>query len=143
MDPLSAASAIAGLLALAGSTAEKLESFIGDLKSRPALLLAINRETSALLLILGQLEGRVQASNDNHKDADDKGLLAILEGCMGLFREIGVRVSELRSTLENGTRTKVFAALMYPSRMKELSALRADLERYKATLSIALHLHQP
>jgi hypothetical protein len=33
--------------------------------------------------------------------------------------------------------------MLYPSRIKEISALRDDLDKYKATLLIALQMHKP
>jgi hypothetical protein len=140
MDPLSITASIAGLLSLAGATAATLDALFRDFKSRPAVLSAISQEISALCLILGQLEGQLCTSG---KEEDDKPLSAVLDLCMQTFQQIGSQISELQSRLRKGSLSKAYTFMLYPSRMKEISALRDDLEKYKVTLLLALQVHKP
>lgn len=144
MDPLSIAASIAGLLTIAGATAAKLESLFNDFRSRPATLVAISQEISALCLVLGQLESQLHGPNSTGSGTkrNEKTLLAVLDLCMRTFRQIDAQISELQSRFQKGSLSKAFAFISYPSRMKEISALRDDLEKFKATLLIALQMHK-
>ena len=62
---------------------------------------------------------------------------------MRTFQQIGFEVSELQSRLRKGSLSKLYTFALYPSKMKEISALRDDLEKYKLTLLIALQIYKP
>jgi hypothetical protein len=141
MDPLSITASIAGLLSLAGATAATLDALFRDFKSRPAVLSAISEEISALCLVLGQLEGQLRIGSG--KEEDEKPLSAVLDLCMRTFQQIGFQINELQSKLRKGSLSKAYTFMLYPSRMKEISALRDDLEKFKVTLLLALQMHKP
>jgi hypothetical protein len=144
MDPLSISASTAGLLALAGAIVSKLDAlFNNDIRSRPAVLLAISQEISALCLVLGQLEDQLCGPNSDGTKENEENILAVLDLCMGTLQEIGSKTSELQSRLRNGSLSKAFAFILYPSRMRAISALRDDLEKCKATLLIALQMQKP
>lgn len=140
MDPLSISASIAGLLSIAGATAATLDALFRDFKSRPAVLSAISQEISALRLVLGQLEGQLRSPNS---EENEKVLSAVLDLCMQAFQQIGSQINELQSKLRKGPLSKAYTFMLYPSRMKEISGLRDDLEKYKLTLLIALQMHKP
>jgi len=143
MDPLSISASITGLLSLAGATAATLDALFRDFKSRPAVLSAISQEISAFCLVLGQLEGQLTSPKFSGREENDKTLSAVLDLCMRTFQQIGAQINELQSKLRKGSLSKAYTFLLYPSRMKEISALRDDLEKYKVTLLIALQMHKP
>ncbi len=143
MDPLSISASIAGVLSLAGATAVTLDALFRDFKSRPAVLSAISQEISALSLVLGRLEGQLHGPNSSGREEDEKILSAVLDLCTQAFQQIGSQISELQSKLRKGSLSKAYTFLLYPSRMKEISALRDDLEKYKMTLLITLQMHKP
>jgi hypothetical protein len=143
MDPLSISASITGLLGLAAATAATLDALFRDFKSRPAVLLAISQEISALCLVLGQLEGQTRRPSSTGKKEDEKPLRAVLDLCMQTFQQIGSQICELQSKLRKGSLSKAYTFMLYPSRLKEISALRDDLEKYKVTLLIALQMHKP
>lgn len=143
MDPLSIAASITGLLSLAAATAAKLDALYQDFKSRPAVLSAISQEISALCLVLGQLESQLRSPNSSGREENEKTLSAVLDLCMRTFQQIGFQVNELQTKLRKGSLSKAYNFMLYPSKMKEISALRDDLEKYKVTLLIALQIHKP
>jgi hypothetical protein len=62
---------------------------------------------------------------------------------MQTFQQIGSQINELQSKFRKGSLSKAYTFMLYPSRMKEISALRDDLEKYKVTLLLALQMHKP
>jgi len=142
MDPLSISASITSLLTLARASAAKLDALFHDFKSRPAVLSAISQEISTLCLVLGHLEGQ-RGPNSSGTDENEKTLSAVLDACMRTFQQIGSQICELQSRLRKGSLSKAYTFMLYPSRMKEISALRDDLEKYKLTLLIALQVHKP
>lgn len=143
MDPFSISASIAGLLSLAGATVAKLDALFNDFRSRPAVLFSISQEISALCLVLGQLEGQLRGTTSSDMKENEKTLLAVLDLCMRTFQQIGSHISELQSRYRKGSLSKAYAFMLYPSRIKEISTLRDDLEKCKATLLIALQMHKP
>jgi len=91
-------------------------------------------------LVLGQLEGQLRSPNS---EENEKVLSAVLDLCMQAFQQIGSQINELQSKLRKGPLSKAYTFMLYPSRMKEISGLRDDLEKYKLTLLIALQMHKP
>lgn len=143
MDPLSISASITSIVAFAGATAAKLDALFRDFKSRPAVLLAISQEISTLCLVLGWLEGQRRTnSSGTDENESEKALSAVLDSCMRTFQQIGSQISELQSSLRKGSLSKAYSFMLYPSRMKEISALRDDLEKYKSTLLLALQVHK-
>jgi Fungal N-terminal domain of STAND proteins len=145
MDPLSISASIAGLLSLAITTVAKLDALFNDFRSRPSVLLSISQEMSALCLVLGQLEGQLRGTGTSFSGtkANEKTLLSVLDVCMQTFRQIGSQISELQSGFRKGSLGKAYTFMLYSSKIKEISALRDDLEKCKATLLIALQIHKP
>jgi len=108
------------------------------------VLSAISQEISAFCLVLGQLEGQLLSPNSSGREEEnEKTLSAVLDLCMRTFQQIGSQINELQAKLRKGALSKAYTFVLYPSRMKEISALRDDLEKYKVTLLIALQVHKP
>jgi hypothetical protein len=143
MDPLSISASVAGLLSLASVTVTKLDALFNDIRSRPAVLLSVSQEVSALCLVLGQLEGQLRSPGSSRTKENEETLLAVLDVCMRTFQQIVSQINELQSKFRKGSLTRAYAFMLFPSRMKEISVLREDLEKCKATLLIALQMHRP
>ena len=144
MDPLSILASITGLLSLAGATAATLNALFRDFKSQPTMLSTISQEISAFCLVLGQLEGQLTSPKFSSREENDKTLSAVLDLCMRTFQQISAQINELQSKLCKGSLSnlKAYTFMLYPSGMKEISALRDNLEKYKVTLLIALQMHK-
>jgi len=95
-----------------------------DFKSQPAILSAIPQEISILCLVFRHLEGQ-HSPNSSGTNENEKTLSAVLNACMRTFQQIGSQICELQSRLCKGLLSKAYTFMLYPSRMKEISALRA------------------
>jgi hypothetical protein len=137
MDPISMAASIAGLLALAGSTASLINTVFGELGPRPAVLLRISEEISVLCSIMGQVD-RIGASDGVSLAGDSEAdVSSAVRDCMVTFQKIGILLAELRS--KRTSATKAALQILWLGNMREMTMLRNDLERHKATLLVALY----
>jgi hypothetical protein len=139
-DPLSIAASVAGLLSLAVQTSQLITSVVSEVKGRQAGLLAIGQELASFYLVLNDLEsqlsrGNVAAAANNR---NPEGLNALLTGCKRTLQSIQDLLSQIRDGHQKGGLSKVQAQFTYSSKMKSLEGLRGLLDKYKATLSIAL-----
>jgi hypothetical protein len=135
-DPLSIAASVAGLVTLAAHTTQLIASISSEVKGRQAEIHDIGQEISAFYLVLGQFEGQVR--NKTQDGTQSEGLFALLAGCRRTLESIQDLLGQIRSGYVKGGLSKVQMQWTYSSKMKSLSSHRSLLDKYKATLSIAL-----
>lgn len=136
-DPLSVAASIAGLVTLAAQTAKLIASITEELKRRKAELLSIGDEISSFCFVLNNLRSQL-TSSESDDAARNRGLDTLLAGCTRTLQSIQDLLGEIKEGHAKGGLGKMQAQLTYSSKMKSLEGLRGLLDKYKATLSIAL-----
>jgi hypothetical protein len=139
-DPLSIAASVAGLLTLAAQTTKLIASIVSDIKNRQAELISIGLEISSFYLVLHELERRL---NETTNTTSNERLDAVLAGCKRTLQSIQDLLTKIRDGPGKGGLRKIQGQLTYGSKMKSLEGLRALLDKYKATLNIALVLQRP
>ncbi|KAH0559956.1 hypothetical protein GP486_003522 [Trichoglossum hirsutum] len=138
MEPLSVAASIASLLALTVDLIKAVDAIATSVRSQPGSLRDTIHELSALKLVLGQLQRVVPP--DGPLSSEDKALITVLEGCLTTYHSIGKELSDVQGNLKKGTLKKIYTQVTFTNRMKSIDGLRNQLEKYKATIVIALHL---
>jgi hypothetical protein len=138
MDPLSVTASVTGLFALTVQLIAAVDSIVRSVKSQPKTLQNILQELRALQLVLERLEKCVEPGTS--LAVEDKALIAVLDGCTGTYQNIGSELSVLQAKLKENLAIRIYTQITFTSRMKALDALRDQLEKYKATLGIALQL---
>jgi hypothetical protein len=138
MDPLSVAAGVTGLFALTVQLIAAAESIARTVKTQPAVLRNTIQELTALHLVLDQLEKSIVSGRA--PSPEDKALISVLNGCKGTYHNIGIELSILQEKLRKNQMSKLYTQMTFSSRMKGMDILRDQLEKYKATLIIALHL---
>jgi hypothetical protein len=138
MDPLSVTASVAGLFALTVQLINAAESIVRSVKAQPAILLSVTQELTALQLVLERLEKSVGAHRT--PSPDDEALVLVIDGCKEAYHNIGKELASLESNLKKNQVLKFYTKMTFTSKLKNLGPLRDQLEKYKATLIIALHL---
>jgi hypothetical protein len=141
-DPLSIAAGVAGLITLATQTTQLITTIASESKARQAELIAIGQEVTFFFLVLSDLESQLPKSNNvsvaTSNNQDSAGLDALLAGCKRTLQSIQDLLLQIRDGFAKGGLSKMQTQLTYSSKMKSLERLRGLLDKYKATLSIAL-----
>ena len=140
-DPLSIAASVAGLLSLAVQTSQLITSVVSEVKGRQAGLVSIGQEVTSFYLVLHDLDSQLSRSSNvaataNYRNTE--GLNTLMTGCKRTLQSIQDLLSQIRDGYTKGGLSKVQAQFTYSSKMKSLEGLRGLLDKYKATLSIAL-----
>lgn len=139
MDPLSIAASVAGLYALAGQVIDTVNKVSLAVKSQPVVLHALTQDLSVLRAVLKKLEPLVTAPNQEpSKDKD--ALSSVFNGCTETLRNIDDRLSSFESFTKGKIYRRIFLLPKFSTTMESISFLRDQLEKYKSTLLIALHL---
>lgn len=138
MDPLSVGASVAGLFTLTVQLINAVESIVRSVKTQPTILLNISQELAALQLVLERLEKSLVSRKES--STEDEALIAVLNGCKGTYHNIGKELALLQQNLKKNRMVKLYMQMTFTSRIKALDPLRDQLEKYKATLIIALHL---
>jgi hypothetical protein len=139
-DPLSIAASVAGLLTLAAQTTKLIASIATDIKKRQAELVSIQQEISSFCLVLYELERRLL--DDTTDASTNEGLDTLLAGCKRTLQFIQELLTKIKDGHGKSGLSKIQGQLTYGSKMKSLEGLRSLLDKYKATLSIALLLRR-
>jgi Fungal N-terminal domain of STAND proteins len=126
MDPLSISASVVALFTITAQLISAVETITDSVKTQPAVLRSVIQELTALHLILDKLKS---LSN-----------LLVLDGCMETYESIGEEMKEIQSSLDRGSIRKLFTQMSFLSKLKKLDPLRDQLEKFKATLSLALHV---
>jgi hypothetical protein len=138
MDPLSISASVVALFTITAQLISAVETITDSVKTQPAVLRSVIQELTALHLILDKLKS---LSNSNPGTSqEDKALLLVLDGCMETYESIGEEMKEIQSSLDRGSIRKLFTQMSFLSKLKKLDPLRDQLEKFKATLSLALHV---
>lgn len=139
MDPLSIAASVAGLYALAGQLINTVNNVSSALKSQPVVLHTLAQDLSVLRVVLKELEPLVTAPNQEpSKDKD--ALSSVFNGCTETLQNIDDRLSSVKSFAKGKIYRRIFLQPKFSTAMDSISFLRDQLEKYKSTLLIALHL---
>jgi hypothetical protein len=140
MDPLSIVASAASLYALAIQLSAVVNKLISDVKSRPALLKTVAQDLASLQVVLAQFDTKFNSSSGKSPEGNE-ALIPVFTGCMETLQDINSRLTALQTLFQKSNRfAKLVAEVRFSSMITSISTLRDQLEKYKATLSIALHL---
>ncbi|KAM7188973.1 hypothetical protein V8F33_010307 [Rhypophila sp. PSN 637] len=150
-DPISLVASIASVVTLAARTAKLITSITEELKGRKTELLAVGEEISSFCLVLDSLQSQLDRSPKSdlksESEPDDaseaaatrnRGLETLLAGCARTLQSIQTLLGEIKDGHAKTGLGKIQAQLKYSSKKKSLEGLRELLDKYKATLNIAL-----
>jgi hypothetical protein len=142
MDPLSVAASITGIIAVASTTVKIVSRLCYDLGSQPATLLAVSQEISAFAAVLVKVESMMASPASHGSETPTVNLGLILGGCTRTLQRIETIVLDLQYKLSSGPAAKAKMYMSWFGKAKEMAELRNELEKYKATLIIALNVWQ-
>ncbi len=138
MDPLSIATAILGIGAIAASTARAFEELRVVCKTLPGRLHALSNEVSDIELVLGQVASVVgERATDSIIGQSESHLQHLLD-------QAGSKLGELRTIVENLTNTckttkvPIFRVHTWRKNQPRLQTLQEDIKTVKCNLNILL-----
>lgn len=136
MDPLSITAAAIGLIAFTIQLSQTIDKISGDIKQRSTLLQEILEDLELLQTVLKDLS----ESKDVDRSKDGVALLAVFNGCKSVINQIDTELCTLIEALQKSRSSRFKAKLTFSTKMESIASLRMQLEKYKATLLIALNL---
>ncbi|KAK6532673.1 hypothetical protein TWF281_006852 [Arthrobotrys megalospora] len=145
-DPLSIAASIAGLIALSTGLLKLTSNVHSILKDEPAeLVLNISKEIELLCGVLSHLQtwskDRESPRPHGKKDAQEPvDFMPFINSCTDVVKKIGNQLLVLETAAKRKGIQKLFSAVTYKEKVKQLESLRNDLEKSKTTLIISLAL---
>lgn len=139
MDPLSIAASVAGLYSLASQLIETVNKILSAVKSQPLLLQTLAQDLSVLKVVLKDLEPLVTSPNQEPSE-DENALSSVFNGCTKTLMNLDDQLSALKTLSERRLYKRVFLQPKFSTAIESISLLRDQLEKYKSTLLIALHL---
>jgi hypothetical protein len=139
MDPLSIAASVAGLYSLASQLIETANKILSVAKSQPVLLQTIAQDLSVLKVVLKDL-GPLVTSPNQAPSEDENALSSVFNGCMKTLKNLDDQLSALKTLVQGKRYKRIFLQQKFSTAMESISFLRDQLEKYKSTLLIALHL---
>ncbi|KAK6335774.1 hypothetical protein TWF730_003150 [Orbilia blumenaviensis] len=149
-DPLSIAASIAGLIALSTGLLKLSTQVQSILKDEPAeLVLKISKEIELLCAVLSHLQAsqkeqegrsgpRFYDTDTPDPPNDDMGIMPFITSCNEVVKKIGDQLILLQTAAKCRGIQKLFSAVSYKEKVKQLENLRNDLEISKTTLTIYL-----
>lgn len=136
-DPLSIASAIAGLASVAFRISVQLNGFVNSARSAPSEIQGLANEIQEFCGVLGRLEqtarGRVL---DEELFSDFR---TIIDNCMDRFLELQMLIQIYGVKECDGKFLQQWKRWRWPLQREHLVVLRNQLETHKATLNIYLN----
>lgn len=136
MDPMSIAATIAGLVGLTTALLKTVDGISAAIKTRSLLLVELSKDLQVLRSVLGGLS-TVNASRRSQSDAP---LFNVIDSCRSIIIHIDQELRALGSSLQRAKVSKALAKVTFSAKMESIFALSSQLDKYKATLSIALSL---
>lgn len=134
MDPLSIASASAGLLSSIASLTLTITKFVSSVRNARNDMDGVRRELSSLQLCVEALQNDIQDPQIQYPPSLQRSLVDVLRNCDGVTKEMETLLKQ--STANSlGKRIK-WAAIQ----QDEMNKLRLRLEAHKATINIALEM---
>jgi len=135
-DPLSVAASIAGLIGLAVQASALVSSIVAQNSNRMKQIVEMGQEITSFYAVLGELQGQLDTSTTTVSSA--AGLDLVLGGCMRTLTSVRQILQEIHQSLNGGYFGRVAAHVTFSGKMKNMETYRDLLEKYKATLSVAL-----
>jgi hypothetical protein len=143
MDPLSISASVAGLISIADLIAEKSYRYIKEAKGAAKEIKKLLEEITALFGILNSL--RLVAARYEGDIFDPTMQAQHIHSCHELLEDIKSRLDEADPSHVNHTKSSmrrktsmISKSLIWPFTSSETKELVAEVEKHKATLSLAL-----
>jgi len=138
MDPLSISASVVALFTITAQLINAVNAISNSVKTHQMVLRNISQELAALRLVLGKL--KEFADSSGAKSPEDKALMLVLDGCLETYEAIGEDLRAIQTGLNKGSLRKMYVQMSFTSKVKKFEPLRQQLEKFKATLSLALHV---
>jgi hypothetical protein len=139
MDPLSITASAAGLVTFVAEVVVYVKKIYETVQRKPELLRTIVDDLESLQNILEQLNER--ASEGTYAAVQDRDALSqVLAGCRRIVEGIKEKLADLRGLFERKLLQRLKFHRKFTAIIKAIADSRDQLERYKATLSIALNV---
>ena len=141
MDPISSASAIAGLVALSGTIISTGYKYIATVRHAPQELRLLLSEVAALNELLDKLQLLASTTDESKstKVFDNFVQGGAIATCTELFRSVENSIQKCVQ-IEGQSKRNFAKRLIWPFKESETKEILQKLERMKSTLSTAVSL---
>ncbi len=138
-DPLSIASGIGGLIALAASTAQGLTTLITDIRNAPAEIEDLKQDLQALDTVIKTTANLYQVYGLKVEDAAlSETFSGILEGCVRPMQNLEKVLQRFSGSDSKSGRRSPMVMMLWTMRKGEIRGLRDRLRDGKASLTLAV-----
>lgn len=138
-DPLSIVSGIAGLIALAATTAQGLTTLIADIRDAPADIQDLNHDVKALSSLIKTTDDLYSVYGLKAEDAAlTETFNDSLRGCLRPMKDLEKLLQRFSGTERGDSRKSPIRIMMWTMRKGEVRSHRDRLRDSKASLTLAI-----